>query len=64
MSDVIDKANELAEIQRQAAVHNAMSVTGNENLTGYCQWCMEPTQGAYCSAPCRNDHTKHMRLRG
>ncbi len=64
MSDDIDKANELAEIQRQAAIQSAISVTGNERLTGYCQWCKEPTQGAYCSAPCRNDHTKYERLRG
>lgn len=63
MSDEIDKANDLAEAERQQAIQNVMRVTGNERLTGYCQWCKEPTRGAFCSATCRNDHTKHERMK-
>lgn len=63
MSDVIDKANELAELERQAAIYNAMSVTGNERLTGYCQWCKEPAHGIVCSAECRDDMNKAERMR-
>ena len=55
MSDVIDKANELADLHLRAAIYNAQKVTGKEGLTGFCRWCEEPTAGAFCSAACRRD---------
>lgn len=60
--DQLDEAFEIEERQRQAAIHNAMSVTGNERLTGYCQWCKEPTHGIVCSAECRDDMNKAERF--
>jgi len=56
MSDDIDRAQELEELQRKMAL-DAMKVTGNERLTGWCQNdCGMPTKGAYCSKECRRDH--------
>lgn len=64
MADIIDDANELADLHLEAAIYNAQKVTGNERLTGWCQNdCGEPTRGAYCSAECRNDAAKRERLR-
>ena len=62
MSDDIDRAQELEELQRKMAL-DAMKVTGNERLTGSCQWCGEPTRGIVCSRECRDDMHKaeHMR---
>lgn len=62
MADEIDKANELADLHLEAAIYNAQRVTGNERLTGFCRWCGELTAGAFCSAPCRDDHTKQERM--
>ena len=58
MSDVIDKANELADLHLRAAIYNAQKATGKEGLTGFCRWCEEPTAGAFCSADCRTDYSK------
>lgn len=63
MADIIDDANELAELHLKAAIDNAR-VTGNEKLTGWCQnGCGEPTRGAFCSPECRNDAVKRERMR-
>lgn len=63
MSDVIDKANELADLHLEAALYNAQKVTGNERLTGFCQnQCGEPTAGAFCSPECRNDAAMRERM--
>lgn len=62
MSDIIDDAQKLEEMHLKAALSNAR-VTGNENLTGKCHWCGEPTRGVYCSPECRTDHTKRERMR-
>jgi len=62
MADEIDQANELADLHLKAAL-DAAKATGNENLTGNCHWCGEPTRGAYCSAECRTDHTKQGRMK-
>lgn len=64
MTGQLDEAFKIEERERQAAIYNAMSVTGNERLTGYCQWCKdERTNGAFCSADCRNDATKRERMK-
>lgn len=62
MADDIDNANDLADLHLKAAIYNAQTVTGNENLTGKRHWCGEPTRGAYCSKECRTDHTKRERM--
>ena len=62
MADIIDDANELADLHLQAAL-DAAKVTGNERLTGACHWCDEPTRGAFCSASCREDANKHERMK-
>lgn len=64
MADEIDNASKVEEMQRQAAIYNAMKVTGNERLTGFCQNdCGEVTQGAYCSAECRRDANARARMK-
>ena len=62
MADVIDDANELAELHLKAAL-DAARVTGNENLTGSCHWCGEPTRGIVCSRECRTDMDKAKRMK-
>ena len=64
MSDIIDQANELAEMHLKAAIKNAQNATGNERLTGFCQnGCGERTHGAFCSAECRSDFNKREAMR-
>lgn len=59
-----DLGNKAAALFLEAALENAKRATGNERLTGFCQNdCGEPTRGAYCSASCREDHTKRMRMK-
>ena len=62
MSDEIDKANELADLHLEAALANAR-LTGNENLTGKCHWCGEPTRGIVCSKECREDMNQAERFK-
>lgn len=65
MSDVIDQANDLAEMHLKAAIKNAKNATGSQMLTGFCQNdCGERTHGAFCSAECRGDFNKRERMRG
>ena len=59
-----DHGNQAADLFLEVALENAKRVTGKERLTGFCQnGCGEPTQGAFCSAPCRDDFTKRERMR-
>lgn len=63
MADVIDKANDLAEMERNAAIRDALRSKGPVYV-GRCHNCDEPLEkGAFCSAPCREDYNKRMRLR-
>lgn len=58
MADEIDKANDLAELERVAAIR---AITARPALpyNGRCNWCDEPIeQGRYCSAECAADATK------
>jgi len=63
MANEGDLGNKAAEEFLQQAIDNAKTVSGNERLTGFCRWCKEPTAGAFCSAPCRDDYTKHERMK-
>ena len=63
MTDEIDKANDLAELERVAAIR---AITTRPTLTycGRCRWCDEPIeQGAYCSAECATDAQKREAFR-
>lgn len=62
MSDEADIANELAEQHLQHALANHR-VTGNENLTGKCHWCGDPTRSSVCSRECRDDMNKAERFK-
>ncbi len=63
MADDIDKANELAELERVSAIR---AITARPTLAycGRCRWCDEPIeQGAYCSAECAADAQKREAFR-
>jgi hypothetical protein len=62
MADDIDKANDLAELERVAAIR---AITARPALAycGRCRNCDEPIeQGAYCSAECATDAQKRERF--
>lgn len=63
MADDIDKANDLAELERVAAIR-AITTRPSLAYCGRCWWCDEPIeQGAYCSAERRTDANKREAFR-
>jgi len=62
MADEIDKANDLAQLERVAAIR-AITARPEMAYCGRCRWCDEPIeQGAYCSAECATDAQKRERF--
>lgn len=62
MADDIDIANDLAEMERVAAIR---SIIAQPELAycGRCRWCDEPIEhGAYCSTECAVDAAKMERM--
>lgn len=63
MSDEVDIANDLAEMERNAAIR-AITARSETAYCGRCRWCDEPIeQGAYCSAECATDAQKREAFR-
>lgn len=63
MADVIDKANDLAEMERNAAIRDALRATG-PHYTGMCWNCSEPLEeGAFCDPECASDHELRNRMK-
>jgi len=58
MADDIDRANDLAEMERNAAILEARRKSG-PSYTGMCWNCSEPlSEGAFCDAECATDAQK------
>lgn len=62
MTDVIDQAQELEEMQRQAAINNRSS---RYHYTGMCWNCCEPLEhGSFCpGGECQEDFEKRERMK-
>jgi len=63
MADDINKANDLAEMERVAAIR---AITARPTLAycGMCRNCCEPLeQGAFCDASCAEDYQKREAFR-
>ena len=63
MSDEIDKANDLAELERASAIR-AITARPEMAYCGRCRNCDEPLeQGAFCDASCAEDYRKREAFR-
>ena len=60
MSDPLDQAAEATELWLAESIRNKAKVP---EKTGFCLSCDEPTEGAFCSAECREDHERIARLK-
>jgi hypothetical protein len=60
MADPLDQATEQAELMLQSALRNRLKVP---EKTGFCLACDEPTDGAFCSAECREDHERILKMK-
>lgn len=60
MSDELDQAAALEELERTIALSNRKKPT--MVFTGECHWCEEPiATGHYCDKDCRHDHEVFLR---
>lgn len=64
-ADKLDRASDLAETERQAAIQAALSQAGLPR-TGFCLWCVSPipTSRSFCDADCGDDYHQHQKFRG
>jgi len=63
VADEIDKANDLAELERVAAIR-AITTRPSLAYCGRCRNCDEPLeQGAFCDASCAEDYRKREAFR-
>lgn len=63
MADEVDKANDLAELERMAAIR-AITARSEMAYCGRCRNCDEPLeQGAFCDASCAEDYQKRVAFR-
>lgn len=63
MADDIDKANDLAEMERNAAVMAAQRAS-YLHYCGRCWNCDEPLEeGLFCDTDCRDDHEQRGRFK-
>jgi hypothetical protein len=53
MSDPLEEASVVTEMMLQESLAKRMKVP---EKTGFCLFCEEPTEGAFCSADCRSEH--------
>ena len=64
MADMLEDAEATTNLLLQEALRNRPKVP---EKTGFCLTCDEPTEGAFCSKECREDHehlTKMKAIRG
>lgn len=63
MADEVDKANELAELERIAAIR-AITARPEMVYCGRCRNCDEPIeQGSFCDVSCAEDYQKREAFR-
>jgi hypothetical protein len=60
MSDPLDEAERFTNLFMQEALAKKLTVP---EKTGFCLACEEPTEGAFCSRECREDHERITRLK-
>jgi hypothetical protein len=60
MSDPLDEAEHFSNLFLAKALAKKQTVP---DKTGFCLACEEPTEGAYCSKECREDHERLERLK-
>ena len=53
MSDPLEEAAAITEMMLQESLAKRAKVP---EKTGFCLECEEPTEGAFCSKDCREDH--------
>ena len=59
MSDPLDEAERFTNLFVQEALSKKLKVP---EKTGFCLACEEPTEGAFCSAECREDYERLAKL--
>lgn len=59
MSDPLEEASAITEMMLQESLSKRMKVP---EKTGFCLECDEPTEGAFCSKECREDHEHRQRI--
>jgi hypothetical protein len=66
MSDIIDDANDRAQLELERAIAAARGSNGIEYAqTGACLNCETPVEGAaFCDAECREDYERRRRAQG
>ena len=60
MSDPLEEAALITELMLQESLAKRKAVP---EKTGFCLECDEPTEGAFCSRECREDHEARERIR-
>jgi hypothetical protein len=60
MSDILEEADRYTALLIQEGLAKRAKVP---EKTGFCLECEEPTEGAFCSAECREDYEKMARLK-
>ena len=60
MSDPLDEAERFTNLFMAEALAKKQVVP---EKTGFCLECEEPTEGAFCSKECREDHERVERLK-
>ncbi|WP_037427203.1 hypothetical protein [Shewanella sp. POL2] len=65
MSDNVDDANALADLQLQVAMAGRKRPVMRP-FTGCCYWCCEPVESPriFCDADCRDDFERDAALKG
>ena len=60
MADFLEEAEEASNLMLEEALRKRAKVP---EKTGFCLACDEPTEGAFCSADCREDYERLARLK-
>lgn len=59
MSDPLEAASAITEMMLQESLAKRKKVP---EKTGFCLECEEPTEGAFCSKECREEHELRQRI--
>ncbi|MPV86885.1 hypothetical protein [Ostreibacterium oceani] len=63
MTDIIDKANEAAEIQLAHAIETAKARPHPHLIKGRCNYCGESVVDYFCDADCRDDYEREQKIK-
>ena len=59
MSDPLEEASAITEMMLQESLAKRMKVP---EKTGFCLFCDEPTEGAFCSKECREEYEYRQKI--